>query len=361
MNSLIPLEKVVNYSDKRLATLKERGILYVTTDNMLPDKEGITYSGEYPNYSNSIPVFSKNNILIGNIRPYLKKIWFAGRNGYCSSDVLVLDVKEDFDPKFVYYAIFKDDFFEHMMRGSKGTKMPRGDKDQIMEYVIPDLKLPIQNKIASLLSSIDNKINLNKQVSKRIDHLSNLLFDYWFIQCDFPNENRMPYKSNGGKMNFNKDLNRPIPFNWSSGNLIDIANITMGQSPPGDSYTEDGEAEILLQGCTDFGNRYPLVRQFTTQSSRHAEVGDILLSVRAPVGEMNIANNRCCIGRGVAALNSKQHSNAFLYGVMKYFKQIFERRNVDGTTFGAITKDDLFTLNELIPPYLRAWLLAKNQ
>jgi type I restriction enzyme, S subunit len=157
------------------------------------------------------------------------------------------------------------------------------------------------------------------------------------------------YKSAGGKMVWNDELKREIPLGWEVCELSDIANITMGQSPPGESYNEDGEGKIFFQGCTDFGNRFPSVRQFTTQPTRFAKAGDILLSVRAPVGTINIAKEDCCIGRGLAALNSKNNSITYLLEVMRNLKQVFDRRNVNGTTFGSITKDDLFSLKVLKP------------
>ncbi|MNS74574.1 hypothetical protein D3C86_1443900 [compost metagenome] len=106
---------------------------------------------------------------------------------------------------------------------------------------------------------------------------------------------------------------------------------------------------IFYQGCTDFGNRYPTIRKFTTLPTRFAKEGDVLLSVRAPVGTLNIAKDDCCIGRGLAALNSKDNCISYLFGVMVNLKQIFDRRNVDGTTFGSITKDDLFSLKVIKP------------
>jgi type I restriction enzyme S subunit len=144
-------------------------------------------------------------------------------------------------------------------------------------------------------------------------------------------------------------LKREIPEGWEDGELNDIANITMGQSPPGESYNEAEEGMIFYQGCTDFGNRFPTVRKFTTEPTRFAKEGDILLSVRAPVGTLNISKEDCCIGRGLAALNSKDNCIAYLFGVMVNLKQIFDRRNVDGTTFGSITKDDLFSLKVIKP------------
>ncbi len=207
----------------------------------------------------------------------------------------------------------------------------------------------VQQKIASILSTIDSKIDLNNRINTELESLVKTIYDYWFVQFDFPDGNGKPYKSSGGKMVWNRELKREIPEIWEDGELKDIANITMGQSPPGESYNDKGEGMVFFQGCTDFGNRFPTVRQYTTEPSRFAKEGDILLSVRAPVGTLNIAKETCCIGRGLAALNSKDACIAYLFGVMINLKQIFDRRNVDGTTFGSITKDDLYSLKVVRP------------
>lgn len=112
----------------------------------------------------------------------------------------------------------------------------------------------------------------------------------------------------------------------------------------GDSLNDIGEGVEFFQGSTDFGWQFPTVRQYTTQPARMAKRGDILLSVRAPVGDLNVAHIDCCIGRGLAALNSKDGFDGFLFYVMQYFKTIFDLRNSEGTTFGSITKDDLHSL-----------------
>lgn len=179
--------------------------------------------------------------------------------------------------------------------------------------------------------------------------MAKLLYDYWFVQFDFPNEEGKPYKSSGGTMVWNDKLKREIPQGWSNGVLSDVANITMGQSPDGSSYNEDGEGIIFYQGSTDFGLRFPDIRQYTTSPSRYANKGDILMSVRAPVGALNIANNDCCIGRGLSALSSKIGSMTHLYYLMNDFRLKFEGMNSAGTTFGSITKDELFSLPVIIP------------
>ncbi|MCH4156777.1 MAG: restriction endonuclease subunit S [Muribaculaceae bacterium] len=175
------------------------------------------------------------------------------------------------------------------------------------------------------------------------------LYDYWFVQFDFPNEDGKPYKSSGGKMVWNEKLKREIPKGWTNARLIDIANITMGQSPAGVSYNNEGKGIVFYQGCTDFGDRFPNVRQYTTEPSRFACKGDILMSVRAPVGSLNIANTDCCIGRGLATLRSKIKSNTHLYFVLSDYKSFFHQCNSSGTTFGSITREDLFNLPIILP------------
>jgi type I restriction enzyme S subunit len=218
---------------------------------------------------------------------------------------------------------------------------------RLIEIPLPSLST--QQKIASVLSSLDSKIELNNRINAELEAMAKTLYDYWFVQFDFPNKDGKPYKTSGGKMVWNDELKREIPEGWISGELKDIANITMGQSPPGESYNEEGNGIIFYQGCTDFGNRFPTIRKFTTEPTRFAKEGDILLSVRAPVGTLNIAKENCCIGRGLASLNSKDNCIGYLFGVMVNLKQIFDRRNVDGTTFGSITKDDLFSLKVVKP------------
>jgi len=209
------------------------------------------------------------------------------------------------------------------------------------------IRLPgigVQEKIGAVLAALDAKIDLNNRINVELEAMAKTLYDYWFVQFDFPDEIGKPYKSSGGKMVYNDILKREIPEGWGDKQLCQIANITMGQSPAGSSFNELGEGMIFFQGSTDFGWQFPSIRQYTTEPARMAKRGDVLLSVRAPVGDMNITHVDCCIGRGLAALNSKDGFDGFLFYVLKYFKQIFARRNSEGTTFGSITKDDLYSL-----------------
>jgi type I restriction enzyme S subunit len=221
--------------------------------------------------------------------------------------------------------------------------------DMLKKVEVPLPPLPTQQKIAAVLSSLDDKIALNKKINAKLEAMAKRLYDYWFVQFDYPDKNGKPYKTSGGKMVWNEVLKREIPEGWEVGGLSDIANITMGQSPDGSSYNEDGEGEIFYQGSTDFGIRFPSVRMYTTAPTRFAKQGDILMSVRAPVGAVNIANTDCCIGRGLSAINSKIGSMTYIYFVIHYLKVRFDSLNSAGTTFGSITKDDLYGLPIVIP------------
>lgn len=127
--------------------------------------------------------------------------------------------------------------------------------------------------------------------------------------------------------------------------LSDIAEITMGTSPEGESFNADGIGTVFYQGRTDFGFRFPTIRLYTTEPKRFANKGDILMSVRAPVGDINIAKEHCAIGRGLAALKPKNKCYSYLYYTMMELNFELKKFNNEGTVFGSITKDDLFALN----------------
>lgn len=127
----------------------------------------------------------------------------------------------------------------------------------------------------------------------------------------------------------------------TSGTLSDIAVITMGQSPSGSSYNEDGVGEVFYQGRAEFGFRFPKRRLFTTEPKRMAEDGDVLLSVRAPVGDLNVAYERCCIGRGLCAIHSKTGHSSFVLYTMFALRSQLDVFNGEGTVFGSINRDAL--------------------
>lgn len=251
------------------------------------------------------------------------------------------------DIEYIYYLL------QYLDLGNQksGSGVPTMNRNHLHPIKIRAYRdKTYQQRTIKILSLIDKKIQINNQINQELEAMAKTLYDYWFVQFDFPDQNGKPYKSSGGKMVYHPELKREIPEGWGVEKLEKIANITMGQSPKGTSYNEVGEGMLFFQGSTDFGWRFPVARQYTTEPSRIAEEDDILLSVRAPVGTLNIADTRCCIGRGLAAINSKVGANSYIFNVMQDFKKLFDKMNSVGTTFGSITKDDLYSLQLVYPP-----------
>lgn len=311
----------------------------------LPDGDIPVYgSGGLMRYVNEC-IYDDESILLprkgslDNIQYVNKPFWTVDTIYYTIVD------KTKANPYFLYNYLNLLD----LSNLDSGTGVPSMTFDSYYNIKVKLPDLSTQKSIAKVLSDLDDKIEINNRINKELESLAKTIYDYWFVQFDFPNQNGKPYKSSGGKMVYNNELKREIPEGWEVKKLSEIANITMGQSPSGTSYNETGEGMIFFQGSTDFGWRYPENRVYTTEPKRLAKEDDILLSVRAPVGIMNIAMNDCCIGRGLSALNSKDNFGSFLIYQMNYFKKKFDYLNSVGTTFGSLNKDELCNLELAYP------------
>ena len=155
-------------------------LTYISTENMLPDKAGVTTASSLPTVDYT-QVYQRGDVLVSNIRPYFKKIWQAAYDGGCSNDVLVFRANENCDPTFLYYVLADDAFFNYSMATSKGTKMPRGDKTAILEYSVPQFDIETQRKIGTILSALDKKISVNSKINDNLQQQLQALFREWFI------------------------------------------------------------------------------------------------------------------------------------------------------------------------------------
>tara|TARA_R110001599_G_scaffold295348_3_gene499517 strand:+ start:5515 stop:6441 length:927 start_codon:yes stop_codon:yes gene_type:complete len=247
----------------------------------------------------------EHDVMIGRYGPPIFQIC-RGLKGAYNVALLKAKPKKGIDREFLYYFLKQNTVFQYVDKLSARTGGQTGvDLVSLNQYPVRvPYKIEDQQKLVASLVAIDKKIELNNRINAELEVMAKTLYDYWFVQFDFPDSNGKPYFTSDGEMVYNPTLKREIPEGWSDKVLSEIANITMGQSPDGSSYNEDGNGTIFFQGSTDFGWLFPTTRKYTTAPNRLAKKGDILLSVRAPVGDMNIANNDCCIGRGLAALNS---------------------------------------------------------
>ncbi|MCQ5125337.1 restriction endonuclease subunit S [Blautia producta] len=192
---------------------------------------------------------------------------------------------------------------------------------QKIEVEIPDIKT--QQKVVSVLNAIEAKINVNRSINENLEQQAKALYQQMFIENTCPD--------------------------WIEGSLRDIADITMGQSPSGSSFNEDGIGTIFFQGRAEFSFRFPTIRLYTTEPKRMAYANDILMSVRAPVGDLNIAHTDCCIGRGLAAIHSKTNHQSFVLYTMFSLRKQLDVFNGEGTVFGSINRNSLNDMPILIP------------
>ena len=226
---------------------------------------------------------------------------------------------------FVYYTLthFQREL-KHIGEGSVQDNINLGTFDDIL---FPFPPLPEQKAIAGVLSSLDDKIDLLHRQNKTLEAMAETLFRQWFVE-----------EADEG---------------WEEGKLPDEFDFTMGQSPSGNSFNEDGIGIPMYQGNADFGFRFPTERVYTTEPTRFAEPMDVLISVRAPVGAQNMALTRCCIGRGVSAFRYRKRPTYYTYTFYKLRSLMTEIKqfNDEGTIFGSIGKSDFEGIEIIIPPY----------
>ena len=217
-------------------------------------------------------------------------------------------------------------YVQHQISWSEGTGTTVSNLriPHLEQIQIPYLPLEQQAKISSVLRALEEKIENNRRLNDNLQQQAMSLYAEMFLNSS--------------------------DSNVTSGTLSDIAVITMGQSPSGSSYNEDGVGEVFYQGRAEFGFRFPKRRLFTTEPKRMAEAGDVLLSVRAPVGDLNIAYERCCIGRGLGAIHSKTGHSSFVLYTMFALRSQLDVFNGEGTVFGSINRDALNAIPIDIPP-----------
>lgn len=222
-------------------------------------------------------------------------------------------------PEYLMLWFSRPEFDRYARYKSHGSVREIFDWDEMcrVELPIPDIKE--QQKIVDAYNAITKRIKIKQKINENLEKTAQCLFE---------------------------DLTKDKEPN---GKLEDIASITMGQSPDGDSYNENGKGMIFYQGKSDFGFRFVSERVYTNQPTRVAKENDILLSVRAPVGVINITLKDCCIGRGLAAVSSKLNQNSFLFYTLKSQDSAFEIYNGEGTVFGSINSEGLKNLEIVIP------------
>ncbi|RUM49930.1 MAG: restriction endonuclease subunit S [Marinomonas sp.] len=315
----------------------------------------------------TVPVYGSNGVVDSHIEAHVYQHGvIIGRKGTCGavtlseSDFWPIDTtfyvtKDSLDEtRFVYYLLSSLGM-EHMNSDSAVPGLNR-DNAHSLRIVIPERKED-RERLGAYLALFDEKIELNIRMNQTLEKVAQRIFMSWFVDFD-------PVKANVEGVSFNRlspeihslfpsefeesELGL-IPKGWKVSTIGKEFDVTMGQSPPGSSYNESNEGILFFQGRRDFGFRYPSERVFTNQPKRLASAGDTLLSVRAPVGDINKALKDCCIGRGVGALRHKSGCESFTYYSAMRLKLIFDSYDGEGTVFGSINQIELKSIKVIAP------------
>lgn len=231
--------------------------------------------------------------------------------------------RNELDPEYLMMWFRRPEFDRYARFKSHGSAREIFDWDEMCNTLLPIPHIDKQREIVKEYNTIQNRIALNQQLIQKLEETAQAIYREWFVEgVDVEN----------------------LPEGWRVGKLSDIATIIMGQSPEGETYNKDGNGMIFYQGRTDFGFRFPDITTYTTNPKKKALKDDILISVRAPVGDLNIALEDCAIGRGIGALRSKLKCNSHLFYTLQNLKSHFDISDGEGTIFGSINKDDLHNM-----------------
>ena len=293
---------------------------YISTENMLPNKCGITEASSLPTVSLT-QEYNSGDVLVSNIRPYFKKIWQAEYDGGCSNDVLVFVPKPNTDKAFLYYVLADDDFFTYSMATSMGTKMPRGDKTSIMQYEVPLIDLQVQKKIASVLKALDERIKLNNEINNNLAEQSQAIFAEFM--CKYPY-----VLSPLGDMAEIIDClhsKKPKAVNGTTYQLLQLNNIT-------DS------------GFLDLSSKYYISKSDYENWTRKCEIveGDCVITNVGRIGAVSQAPNgtHAAMGRNMTCIRLRNDKPFYSYLITALLSPHIRReimKNTDeGTIMGAL-------------------------
>ena len=307
--------------------------------------------------------FRNGDTLLAKITPCLENgktafvdILDDGEVAFGSTEFIVLRAKNETNPEFLYYFAISPDFRKRAIECMEGTS----GRQRVNENTLKTLELPIpepqtQQSIAAVLSALDKKIALNKQINARLEEMAKTLYDYWFVQFDFPDANGKPYKSSGGEMVFDETLKREIPKGWKSGNILNIANL-LGGGTPSKSSPEYWNGNIPFFTPTDCDNSIFILDTadritdagLCNSSTRLFKKHSIFITARGSVGRSSINAVPMAMNQSCYAFQAKENvSYTFLFFLIRELIMILEVK-ATGSVFNSIVSSDIETTNLVI-------------
>ncbi|MFA6618577.1 MAG: restriction endonuclease subunit S [Candidatus Neomarinimicrobiota bacterium] len=293
---------------------QQSNIKYISSGERYITAKGLSNS--------SSKLLPKETVLFTSRAP-IGYIGIATQNITTNQGFKSIVVNDSNSNEFVYYLLKHSVDKIIGMAGGSTFKEINGSTFKEIEIKVPPL--PTQRRIAAILSALDDKIENNRKICETLEQIAQSIFKRWFVD--------------------DKDES------WEEKNLNDVAVVTMGQSPPSSTYNQDNEGLPFFQGSKEFGWRKPTIDKWCNEPKRIAEQGDILISVRAPVGDMNIAAEKCCIGRGLASVRGDSIPTSVLFYALKNGIQQIKNFASGGSVFDSLNKNTLAEVKISIPPF----------
>lgn len=298
------------------------------------------------------------DLLFSTVGSVAEVALFNGGSGCIAQNIVGLRPNtEIISPNYLYYALVNPVMQLKLKTLDISSVQPSIKVPHLLAAKIQVPPFHLQERIGDILESLDDRITLLRETNATLEAIAQALFKSWFVDFDpvrAKAEGRQPEDMNATTAalfpdSFEESELGLVPKGWACSIIGQSFILTMGQSPPGDTYNEIGEGLPFYQGRTDFGFRFPKQRVFCTEPTRLAITGDTLVSVRAPVGDVNIALEECALGRGVAGLRHPEGHQSFVFYAVRCLKPYFEMYDGEGTVFGSINKKDFQALPIVVP------------
>ena len=303
-------------------------------------------------------------ILFNKLNVRFKRVWRIDNvdtNKLCSTEFLPLIVNENIaDYQYLYYLLISDGITNYLCGQNTNTSgsHKRIDPNDFLDINVFLPPKSIQKRIGKFLAGIDNKIDLNRAINQNLEAMAKLLYDYWFVQFDFPDENGRPYKSSGGEMVWNEKLKRKIPASWENKNIEDIADVYNGATPSTINEQNYGGDIVWItpkdlsdqkQKFVYQGERNISQAGYNSCSTHLLPPNTILMSSRAPIGLLSIAKTELCTNQGFKSFVPKaENISTYLYYYLNiHIKQIEQLGT--GTTFKEVSREDVLKFPILKP------------
>lgn len=351
------LKDIVNITSTKLPSEKCQN--YISTENMLPNKGGITQTAHVPQ-TGTVSIYQKGDTLISNIRPYFKKIWHATTEGTASNDILIFHPTEKVNDLYLYYLLSDDRFFAYVMTGAKGTKMPRGDKAQILQYPVFLPSLDEQKRIAGVLGAFDDKIELLQKQNTTLENMAKALFKSWFVDFDVVHAKQQGQPKaavmqqyhlteelyNLFPSSFEPSALGPIPTGWQVKTVQDLGHIICGKTPS-TKHKEYFGGDIPFITIPDMHNnifvdqteRYLTKAGENSQSSKTLPPYSVCVSCIATPGLVSLTTIPSQTNQQInSVIPFSLHSKYYNYYILRTVAKQIATRGSGGSVFGNLNK-----------------------